>query len=66
MSEPNYSEILKTARKRMGLSQEKMAELLGVSDTSLKHWERGKLYPGETARWIIEQKLGIVLPGRDA
>ena len=38
----NFSERLKAARKRVGWTQTKLAETLGVSNGALGNWESGK------------------------
>ncbi len=36
---------LKTRRLSLGLSQEKLAQLLGVTTTTAARWERGEVTP---------------------
>lgn len=40
-----FSDNLKTARKAQGLSQEELAETLGVSRQAVSKWEQGETYP---------------------
>lgn len=40
-----FSEKLKQERKRAGLSQEKLAQLCGISPRTLQNYEMGKRYP---------------------
>lgn len=41
----SFSECLATARRRLGLSQRKMAETLGVDPATLQGWESGQHQP---------------------
>jgi transcriptional regulator with XRE-family HTH domain len=46
MSEQSYlSEAVRAARRRAGLSQAELAELLGVRQSSVSQWERGSTRP---------------------
>ena len=56
MSEINdeISMRIKSMRKRLGLSQEELAQRLGVSFTSVNRWENGQTKPSKLARRQIE------------
>jgi len=41
---------LRTLRERMGLSQEGVARLIGVSVGQVSRWERGEMPPNESNR----------------
>jgi DNA-binding transcriptional regulator YiaG len=44
---------LKTYRLRLGLSQRKLTEKLGIDSGTLLGWERGKHKPdGENKKWL--------------
>ncbi len=46
MGEQSYlSEALRAARRRAGLSQAELADLLGVRQSSVSQWERGSTRP---------------------
>ncbi|HZD37535.1 MAG TPA: helix-turn-helix transcriptional regulator, partial [Actinomycetes bacterium] len=46
MREQSYlSEAIRAARRRAGLSQAELAELLGVRQSSVSQWERGSTKP---------------------
>src|SRR5471030_1735325 len=47
----SFQEQLQTLRKAKGLSQEKLAELLGISRQAVAKWEVGQYYP-DIARLI--------------
>jgi len=51
-----FAEKLQTVRKRSGLSQEELAEQLGVSRQSVSKWELGQAYP-ETGKLIELSRL---------
>ncbi|WP_261226612.1 DNA-binding transcriptional regulator [Ancylothrix sp. D3o] len=50
-------ELIKTLRKRMNLSQEKLAARLGVSFQTINRWERGHATPSLMAIKLIELQL---------
>jgi transcriptional regulator with XRE-family HTH domain len=45
VASPFLSEAIRTARRRVGLSQVELAELLGVRQSSVSQWERGTTMP---------------------
>ena len=49
------------ARMRIGLSQQKFAELLGVSPRTLQDWEQGRREPTGAARMLL--KVAVKHPG---
>ncbi|ERT07019.1 helix-turn-helix family protein [Lyngbya aestuarii BL J] len=49
--------LILTLRKRLGLSQEKLAVQLGVSFQTVNRWERGRTQPSHLALQAIKQKL---------
>lgn len=54
-----FAENLKLIRKERNVTQEELAELLGVSRQAISKWESGNGYP-ETEKLItISQKLNI-------
>ena len=57
----NYAELLKAERKARKLTQEKMAELLGVEPVAIGTWERGKAYPNEDSIRKIRAAIGLEL-----
>lgn len=46
----NFSAIVKDVRRRLGLSQEALAQELGVSYATIHRWENGKTTPFKLAR----------------
>ena len=48
-------ERLKAYRKGLGLSQEKLAKLLGVDESTLAHWEAGRRRPKEESMVLIKR-----------
>ncbi|MEL7034777.1 MAG: helix-turn-helix transcriptional regulator [Cyanobacteria bacterium J06592_8] len=53
----NIPFLVSTLRKRLGLSQEKLAAQLGVSFQTVNRWERGHTKPSQLALQAIKQKL---------
>jgi transcriptional regulator with XRE-family HTH domain len=52
-------ERLVSARKRLGLSQRRMAEQLGVDPCTLRDWESGQHHPTEDSLKLIMKVLQI-------
>ncbi|MGB3534775.1 MAG: helix-turn-helix transcriptional regulator [Microcoleaceae cyanobacterium] len=57
MMTQNTSDLILQMRKRLGLSQERLAVELGVSFYTVNRWERGHTKPSRLAWVSIEQKL---------
>jgi DNA-binding XRE family transcriptional regulator len=55
-----FPERLAAARRVLGLSQQKMAERLGVDETTLQGWEAGRHQPGGKSM----EGIARVLQGR--
>jgi transcriptional regulator with XRE-family HTH domain len=51
----SFPEKLKTYRMRMGLSQKKLAEKLGIDPSTIMNWERGKHKPVNTYQKLLDQ-----------
>ena len=51
----SFPERLKTYRIRMGLSQKKLAEKLGIDPGTIMNWERGKHKPVKEYRKLLER-----------
>jgi len=47
---PDFSFIVKEVRRQLGLSQEALAQELGVSYATIHRWENGKTTPFKLAR----------------
>jgi transcriptional regulator with XRE-family HTH domain len=59
---PNsISEKIKNCRKVLGLTQERMAEMIGINETTLKLFEAGKRRPTAKTLKLIEAFLGRAL-----
>lgn len=56
MTNINYPEAILNLRAKLDLSQEEVANLLGVSFTSVNRWENGKHEPTKIAK-VKLQKL---------
>ncbi len=46
----NFSMMVKEVRRQLGLSQESLAQQLGVSYATIHRWENGKTTPFKLAR----------------
>ncbi|MFB2834102.1 helix-turn-helix domain-containing protein [Floridanema evergladense] len=51
------SELIRELRRRLGLSQEKLAAKLGISFQTVNRWEKGRAKPSPLAMQSIKQKL---------
>lgn len=58
----NYSDHIKTVRVKLGLTQERLAERLGVSFATVNRWEKGRSRPSQLA-WERLQVLLADLEG---
>jgi type I restriction enzyme M protein len=57
MKHSDAPQILKKIRKTLDLTQEQLAQRLGVSFVSVNEWENGKRKPSPLAKAAIEQLL---------
>lgn len=53
-----FGELLKTDRERLQLSQEQLAERLGVSQQAVANWENGTSHPRKDRRALLLEILG--------
>ena len=53
-----FTELLKTHRTRMGMTQRKIAEALNVSQTAVYLWESGRGKPSLDNTVRLEQMFG--------
>lgn len=61
----NYNEKLRDLRKKLGFTQIKMSEVLGVTQTCVSFYERGDSYPcGRSRKKYIELAKSIRYPLR--
>lgn len=58
----NISEIIKTAREDLGLTQEDLAEKLEVSRQAVSKWELGASVPSPENLRLLEEVLGVTFP----
>ncbi len=47
------AEDIKEVRKKIGLSQQKFAELFGISVATLRNWEQGRRKPSGSANVLM-------------
>ena len=57
----SFSENLQTIRKKNQMSQEELAELLGVSRQAVSKWELGEGYPEVEKLLVLSKKMNISL-----
>lgn len=58
----NISEIIRTAREKLGLTQEDLAEKLEVSRQAVSKWELGASVPSPENLRLLEEVLGVAFP----
>lgn len=58
-------EKIASARKEKGMTQEMLAEKLGVTRQAVARWETGKALPGTANLFMLRQLLGIPLEATD-
>ncbi|HOE31201.1 MAG TPA: helix-turn-helix transcriptional regulator [Planctomycetota bacterium] len=60
MIELDIPELIKELRERLGLTQEQFAQKVGVTFSSVNHWENGKRKPQPfLVRRLIELKSDL-------
>ena len=59
-------ENLKRQRKKKDLTQEQLADILGVSFQSVSKWERGEGYPDMELLPVIAEYFGITVSQQNA
>lgn len=57
----DFAEKVKIVRANLKISQEKMAQLLGVSFSTVNRWEQGKALPS----YVAIQKFGALCKEHD-
>jgi DNA-binding transcriptional regulator YiaG len=55
---PLVAAAIRSARKGAGLSQRRLALIVGVTETAVQHWEGAKRTPGEDSWVQLELTLG--------
>lgn len=53
----NYIDLIKEFRIKQCLSQEELANMLGITKQAVGKWERGEALPSSQNIWLIEQLL---------
>lgn len=59
MTQKQINDVIRESRKRAGLTQEQLAEKLGVSNKTVSKWETGRSYPDLLLVPAISKELGI-------
>ena len=61
MAELEFSERLKRLRKARGMTQQELADQLGVSNKSVSRWESGGGYPDVALLEPLARALGVTV-----
>lgn len=57
MTDPDIPKLIKELRERLGLTQEQFAQRVGVTFSSVNHWENNKRTPQPfLVRRLVEMK----------
>ena len=59
----NFAENLQILRKKHGLTQEGLAEIMGVSRQAVSKWEQGEGYPEAEKLLILADRFGVSIDG---
>ena len=55
-----FPELLKASRERLGLTQEQVADMLGIKQSTVSGWESGRRIPDDPKHFrAVERHLGI-------
>ncbi len=54
-----YVEVIKNIMIENNLSQQKLADILGVNQTTISQWLLGKKKPGYDSIRVIYEKFGV-------
>ena len=54
-----FQEILRQLLEEKNLSQQKLADILGVNQTTVSQWLKGNTKPGYVSILLIYEKFGI-------
>lgn len=57
----SFSENLRLMRKERNISQEELAEIMGVSRQAVSKWEQGTGYPEMEKLLILSKELNVSL-----
>ena len=57
----SFADNLKLIRKKKGLSQESLAEIMGVSRQAISKWEQGSGYPETEKLLVLSKELNVSL-----
>jgi transcriptional regulator with XRE-family HTH domain len=57
----NFSTILKELRSEKNLSQDKLAQELGISQSAIAKWELGKTEPTAGALLLLSKYFGVTV-----
>lgn len=55
-----FVEVIRQLMKENNLSQQKLADILGVNQTTVGQWLSGRKKPGYDSIWLLYEKFGVV------
>lgn len=62
--EGNINEDIKNSRERLGLTQEEMADTLGINRKTIGEWESGQSTPNKTSRRKLSNLFGVEITAK--
>lgn len=54
-----WSKAIKSARRRMGLTQSEFAQVVACRQVTVSDWERGKYEPSDEMKAVLVARCGI-------
>ena len=54
-----FADVLRQKKKKKNLSQQKLADVLGVNQTTVSQWLLGRKKPGYESIALLYEKFGI-------
>lgn len=66
LGQPEVSQLIRKIRQLTGLSQEQLAETLGVAFSTINRWENGHIQPSSLALKQIRRMLSELSYSSDA
>ena len=55
-----FVEVIRQLMKENNLSQQNLADILGVNQTTVGQWLSGRKKPGYDSIWLLYEKFGVV------
>ncbi len=61
---PDFAERIRKAREKMKITREELAKMVGIRETLIEKYEKGKMKPEKAVARKLERVLNIVLIGK--